>query len=251
MKNRTKLGFTLIELLVVIAIIAILAAILFPVFAKAREKARQTSCLSNCKQICMGEMQYVQDYDETFPYSCKMVNGTWMAAFPDFVDMSGLNRGIMDPYIKNRQVWACPSISVVSPDNSSWVTGCFAYNGYYLGGQLNGMLADGSICCGGAYIGEANLAKIKAPSQTVLGTEFYPSNNRTGPPSKTGVQSGYWWQEFNVIPPAGWVWTREQGCWRHNLGMNVMFCDGHVKWMRGDDPDLNNVDDRMWNGNGF
>ncbi len=60
-------GFTLIELLVVIAIIAILAAILFPVFAKAREKARQSSCLSNMKQIVLGTMQYAQDYDERLP----------------------------------------------------------------------------------------------------------------------------------------------------------------------------------------
>src|SRR5438309_4163016 len=59
-------AFTLIELLVVIAIIAILAAILFPVFAKAREKARQTSCLSNTKQIMLGQKMYVQDYDEQF-----------------------------------------------------------------------------------------------------------------------------------------------------------------------------------------
>src|SRR6187549_594984 len=62
-----KFGFTLIELLVVIAIIAILAAILFPVFAQAREKARQTACLSNEKQLVLGVLQYVQDYDEVFP----------------------------------------------------------------------------------------------------------------------------------------------------------------------------------------
>ncbi|MFH1910322.1 MAG: prepilin-type N-terminal cleavage/methylation domain-containing protein, partial [bacterium] len=65
-----KRGFTLIELLVVIAIIAILAAILFPVFAKAREKARQTSCLSNLKQIDLAVLQYAQDYDEMMPRSC-------------------------------------------------------------------------------------------------------------------------------------------------------------------------------------
>src|SRR5580704_7489517 len=65
--RRRTAGFTLIELLVVIAIIAILAAILFPVFAQAREKARQTSCISNLKQIGLATLQYVQDYDETYP----------------------------------------------------------------------------------------------------------------------------------------------------------------------------------------
>ena len=62
-------GFTLIELLVVIAIIAILAAILFPVFARARESARRTSCISNLKQLALGTMMYAQDYDETYPMS--------------------------------------------------------------------------------------------------------------------------------------------------------------------------------------
>lgn len=65
---QSRSGFTLIELLVVIAIIAILAAILFPVFAQAREKARSASCLSNTKQLGLGLVMYVQDYDETFPY---------------------------------------------------------------------------------------------------------------------------------------------------------------------------------------
>src|SRR3954447_724453 len=65
--RRSRRGFTLIELLVVIAIIAILAAILFPVFAQAREKARQVGCLSNLKQMGTATMMYVQDYDETYP----------------------------------------------------------------------------------------------------------------------------------------------------------------------------------------
>jgi prepilin-type N-terminal cleavage/methylation domain-containing protein len=90
-------GFTLIELLVVIAIIAILAAILFPVFAKAREKARQASCLSNVKQIQLAILQYAQDYDETLPYASAWGNPVqnWYI--------------YLDPYMKNSQVLKCPS----------------------------------------------------------------------------------------------------------------------------------------------
>ncbi len=92
-------GFTLIELLVVIAIIAILAAILFPVFARAREKARQSSCLSNLKQIGLASMMYAQDYDEKLsPYDPP--NGTQYLPYT-----------LWTPYIKNIQVWQCPSDS--------------------------------------------------------------------------------------------------------------------------------------------
>src|SRR5476651_491034 len=86
---KQKYAFTLIELLVVIAIIAILAAILFPVFAKAREKARQTQCASNLKQMALAEMQYVQDYDEIFPNQG--------------IEYSGLV-----PYTKSTQIFVCP-----------------------------------------------------------------------------------------------------------------------------------------------
>jgi prepilin-type N-terminal cleavage/methylation domain-containing protein len=99
--SRTqKSGFTLIELLVVIAIIAILAAILFPVFAQARESARATSCLSNMKQIGTGLAMYETDYDEQYPPS---QNGTGAAivSWPT----------LMFPYIKNEQVFVCPSAS--------------------------------------------------------------------------------------------------------------------------------------------
>ena len=122
-------GFTLIELLVVIAIIAILAAILFPVFARAREKARQTSCLSNLKQLGLGMLMYVQDYDERFPsgpYSAGGAAGplwdgdtihngwAWMVyddpthgrpAVPSHIYL----RDIINPYVKNNQLWLCPS----------------------------------------------------------------------------------------------------------------------------------------------
>ena len=93
-------GFTLIELLVVIAIIAILAAILFPVFAKAREKARQSSCLSNAKQLSLGMLQYAQDYDETFPRG--NISDAFAGADPT-------PRGLLVPYTKNTQIWVCPS----------------------------------------------------------------------------------------------------------------------------------------------
>src|SRR5512133_889693 len=98
-----RTGFTLIELLVVIAIIAILAAILFPVFAKAREKARQSSCLSNCRQLALACLSYAQDFDE------RIVKGRipdWGAGPPYFSMIQQLN-----PYVKNSQVFDCPSVS--------------------------------------------------------------------------------------------------------------------------------------------
>lgn len=105
-RHRTRQGFTLIELLVVIAIIAILAAILFPVFAQAREKARQTSCLSNAKQLANGTMMYVQDYDETMPRFRTIV------AIEDNAVPSQRNRGLgfVQPYIKNWETYKCPNL---------------------------------------------------------------------------------------------------------------------------------------------
>jgi prepilin-type N-terminal cleavage/methylation domain-containing protein/prepilin-type processing-associated H-X9-DG protein len=100
---RFRVGFTLIELLVVIAIIAILAAILFPVFSRAREKARQTSCLSNLRQSATAVGQYVQDYDEAFPMSVYLALNA--SAQPCAFTMLGA----IEPYIKNRQIYQCPS----------------------------------------------------------------------------------------------------------------------------------------------
>ena len=108
--KKLRSGFTLIELLVVIAIIAILAAILFPVFAKAREAARKTSCLNNMKQIGTGLMMYAQDYDET------MVSGTF-GTYPAGIWGSpqwntwnwGYALSLLDPYVKNSNVYTCPS----------------------------------------------------------------------------------------------------------------------------------------------
>jgi prepilin-type N-terminal cleavage/methylation domain-containing protein/prepilin-type processing-associated H-X9-DG protein len=98
---RRHRGFTLIELLVVIAIIAILAAILFPVFAKAREKARQTSCLSNARQLAIACLSYAQDYDETMPMAYYYLNGANSSG--GYMQWTGL----VDPYCKSAQLFVC------------------------------------------------------------------------------------------------------------------------------------------------
>src|SRR5512142_1231654 len=112
---RRSKGFTLIELLVVIAIIAILAAILFPVFAKAREKARQASCLSNQKQIGLAMMQYVQDYDETYPASW-LTNADYTVYYASYVDS-------LMPYMKSEAIWFCPSLPKPGFSKSTYLNG--------------------------------------------------------------------------------------------------------------------------------
>jgi prepilin-type N-terminal cleavage/methylation domain-containing protein/prepilin-type processing-associated H-X9-DG protein len=133
-------GFTLIELLVVIAIIAILAAILFPVFAKAREKARQASCLSNTKQIGLAVMQYAQDYDECLPRaynSLGTVNMSWAQ--------------MIAPYCKNTQMFNCPS----APANLMWDG---TWNGENISYGYN-VFFDSAT---------KSLGNIPSPSETVL-----------------------------------------------------------------------------------
>jgi len=122
-------GFTLIELLVVIAIIAILAAILFPVFAKAREKARQTSCLSNIKQMATAGLMYVQDYDSAY-FRYTYGSGPSVQYWQE----------IIIPYMKNQQLLICPSKRVTTPN-----CGCpgkiFYSGGYALNTTSGGMAA--------------------------------------------------------------------------------------------------------------
>lgn len=134
---RRSAGFTLIELLVVIAIIAILAAILFPVFARAREKARQTSCLNNVKQQLMAVMQYVQDYDERYPID----RYGWVV--------------LLRPYTKNDQIWVCPSWGIGIWDRCGdqvWIESTYQYSH-----QIEGQ----------------SMARVKAPADKVLEMENY------------------------------------------------------------------------------
>jgi prepilin-type N-terminal cleavage/methylation domain-containing protein/prepilin-type processing-associated H-X9-DG protein len=130
-------GFTLIELLVVIAIIAILAAILFPVFAKAREKARQSSCLSNVKQITLGMLQYAQDYDE------RMVPAAMYWSTPNYWTWMYL----LQPYIKNSQILTCPSSTATGWNGSTNTTQTTGYGLFrLLSGAALGTIQQPASC---------------------------------------------------------------------------------------------------------
>ena len=133
-RRNNQSAFTLIELLVVIAIIAILAAILFPVFAQAREKARQTSCLSNMKQMGLAQMQYSQDYDEMFVLATNEVNPDNPALAPaSLYDITWIRN--IQPYIKSTQIFVCPSTkarnepdSTPTPSEAGLYTGSITSN---------------------------------------------------------------------------------------------------------------------------
>ncbi len=191
-------GFTLIELLVVIAIIAILAAILFPVFAKAREKARQSSCSSNIKQIALGILSYAQDYDEKFPLALAgaLAPGGFYL-FPELID----------PYIKNAQIWQCPSkkdalvlATTIGKPNVGYCCdlGTAMPSGVY---RLFGIPAAGTYSC--------SLGQVDQPAQTAMMCDVAGSIDAS----------------FNIT-------INEDA--RHNDGANYSFADGHVKWNRID-----------------
>ncbi|MEN6547356.1 MAG: DUF1559 domain-containing protein [Armatimonadia bacterium] len=203
-------GFTLIELLVVIAIIAILAAILFPVFAKAREKARQSSCLSNVKQIGLGLIQYAQDYDEKLPrhyYSLGVAH-----TLPDGRSSSDMIWAEMIyPYVKNAQVFRCPSDS----EALNWADAAtynYFFNYYPNGSATNSLL-------------HRSLGAINYPSEVVMCGDgaSYIADPLAAPPQ---VQRPQYW---NTPTGGSYIYDSVQA--RHNDGCNMVFVDGHGKWI--------------------
>jgi len=201
MKRR---GFTLIELLVVIAIIAILAAILFPVFARAREKARQSSCLNNVKQITLGALMYVQDYDERFPYYGQ---GSYT------VDPWVFWPHQFQPYIKNWQVYVCPS----NPYRGSMTYHGVSYPQRPCYGVTNELWRTSS-----GFL----LAAVTAPAEKFL---IFDSNHPALGDIRailTSTQCGQWSCGLMVRDTHKWLVPHNEGC---NIGM----VDGHAKWLAG------------------
>jgi prepilin-type N-terminal cleavage/methylation domain-containing protein/prepilin-type processing-associated H-X9-DG protein len=207
-------GFTLIELLVVIAIIAILAAILFPVFAKAREKARQTSCLSNLKQLGLSWMMYAQDYDE-----CVVATHMPPVGAPDRTDMwtyaanSDPTRKIgsrLMPYCKNEQLFVCPSDPI-----ALWSYGM----NYYLASYARASC--GSAGTSGYGYGGASLAAICRPAEIIVMTDNRANCYYVG----NANYPGYAYRSAGYI--CGGTFPR------HNDGVNCAFADGHAKWQQG------------------
>jgi prepilin-type N-terminal cleavage/methylation domain-containing protein/prepilin-type processing-associated H-X9-DG protein len=211
-------GFTLIELLVVIAIIAILAAILFPVFARAREKARQSSCLSNVKQIALGLKMYSQDYDDRFPdYH-----------YADEADQPYFWYYVIHPYIKNYQIFQCPSTSA----------GQGGYHDFKVPHEPDpGMLVN--IGLNHPHMTDRpKMADIIKPAGTIMigdarDADGGPTSNLIMCPLMTGD-----WAESS-----GWCIDA-----RHNEGLNVGFVDGHAKWQREEvvRSKPSNVENDLW-----
>lgn len=207
-----RFGFTLIELLVVIAIIALLAAVLFPVFAKAREKARQTACASNLKQLGLAWLMYAQDYDETACPSYYFANGSFKTELGwDFIlgPVNGQVRpGLLGAYASSGALHQCPDFT--GPASGRPYTG-YAYNATYLGGDDYRFGTDRRLwpAC--------KLAQIGLPAVTAAfadggwGTTTPLAENYLRAPSDTGLIS------------AGLV------DFRHTLTANVAYADGHVR----------------------
>jgi len=220
-KHPSKRAFTLIELLVVIAIIAILAAILFPVFARARENARRASCMSNLKQIGLGMMMYVQDYDERYPMNFQRITSTspiiqtdstmpGMKYQSNYGSDSSTNHHYvtwMDeiyPYVKSLQVFDCPSQSehiYASYGFSDAIAGWrSAYN--------NGITSNGVAM---------SMAAVNRPSQVILLLDYYSYYGVIANPWNAKTWADPTYKYYGQIAP-------------HLDGGNICFADGHVKW---------------------
>ena len=219
--TAARSAFTLIELLVVIAIIAILAAILFPVFAQAREKARQSACLSNVKQICLAALMYRNDWDDVY-----LPLGTIDRSLPNSYRYWPQ---LSEPYMKNKDVFSCPSRDDLKYDHT---------NPTYAGSPVN-------VTYGLNYwvesLGRADATEggITRPASTILYAETGGAKNRPSAGWYLSYASYYGGVAarsnsvygFDYVSPTG-ADALARLTDRHNEGLNIGWCDGHAKWMR-------------------
>jgi prepilin-type N-terminal cleavage/methylation domain-containing protein/prepilin-type processing-associated H-X9-DG protein len=228
-------AFTLIELLVVIAIIAILAAILFPVFAQARGKARQTTCVSNEKQIGLGVLMYAQDYDETLPRANYAVPPGSNPLGPTLERVHWYQA--VEPYIKANydpakaggklSIWVCPDYDKTANATFGYQpTWSYSWNANLGQAQAPGVPA--------AWLLDSvkTLASLQYIAQVIFASEgagrrVYTHGNDTGVYETDGTDT-------NVGKDNNINYVLARG--RHNGGSNYILADGHAKWFRAPDP---------------
>ncbi len=253
--TRIRKAFTLIELLVVIAIIAILAAILFPVFGRARENARRTSCSSNMKQIGLAMLQYAQDYDEMMPFKLGYFNvsgpiSTWDNLIEPYAQKSGMKTSGGVFYGTGSQPYmVCPSDSVVRPAasgvkmNSPRSYGLVGTSGGFTNISANYAWTNYTAdALGSKYFPGKNLSQFSKPSESFMVVECPMNGNIVGgynndiiySPSSTAptgtAQDGY-----GSVAPSQNVGVNADGkLGSHFNGWNYLYFDGHVKYLRPD-----------------
>jgi prepilin-type N-terminal cleavage/methylation domain-containing protein/prepilin-type processing-associated H-X9-DG protein len=225
--HKSRKGFTLIELLVVIAIIAILAAILFPVFGRARENARRTSCQNNLKQFGLAALQYVQDYDGLYPRVFWDTSEPPPTGRPNIVPNRWIWNEILFPYYKSFQIIYCPSNTVSKPTLGHATDGT-AIGNYGMNDRF-----------GSVYVPAVHEARLTRPAGTYMmmdsGTYYAAAStaiNRNSMSYHPGIG------KFSSTACNGAWGAQIKDCkeGRHFDGANVAFADGHVKWLKSDIP---------------
>jgi len=220
---RSRRAFTLIELLVVIAIIAILAAILFPVFARARSAALATTCLSNLKQFATAMTLYLNDNDDTFHKGANLTSGPGHG-FGAHNDIDGWDEWpwFYAPYIKNTQIFDCPT----SPDRVDFARTNWTYDGNY-GWNYSGLTRDQGMR-------ERRTTELEAPSEVFA---FFDSGDPSVRPDTYGGARNNWnglLEELDInmtCEPIEFRWPRLtlENAFRHNRRANMVFADAHAR----------------------
>jgi prepilin-type N-terminal cleavage/methylation domain-containing protein/prepilin-type processing-associated H-X9-DG protein len=234
-RHRTNLetkhfAFTLIELLMVIAIIALLAAILFPVFGRARENARRSSCQSNLKQLALGLKQYTQDFDERFPFGPPVSNADFSSAWAPAIQ----------PYTKSHQILQCPSddgdpVTTTNPTQDG-------YTDYWYNAALSLKWDGGEVSPNYRVTGISEAALLNSSLTIMLG-EGDGNNFSTGATRANGCALA---DLMNIAGPETSATANKcdvttyyakvigigKGQKNHLSGFNLAYTDGHVKWQR-------------------